>query len=340
MRWFCLVLILMALPASAQDNGDEWVGPSGEYYEHSEEGWFWYQDPEPEPEHPEEEPTELPPEPEPDIEQPTAEDHPFDVTEPAEPAQEEDSPEPMSTEWIRENLPEFRDRALDNPTEENVEAYMLMQRVAVDRASQFADVAQDVVMANPALDQQNRRPTATFATQQREQQALENRRQVLANLFQRVGLVVIHDESDLARAQIPALERLHSQYGPEIMAISTGMATLDTEAVTTQQTGGAGLIEEFGIRQPPAIFLLEPPDNWIWIGEGGLSLNEIIRRTLRVARREGWITEREYYDTRPAGDDDLIRPDDLPEDADLEDPQQVIDLLHEQQRDHRRGGAL
>jgi conjugal transfer pilus assembly protein TraF len=65
---------------------------------------------------------------------------------------------PLSTAWFRKNLEKYRDRAIDDPSAENVAAYYYLQRVMMDKAHRFTDVAREVVMSDPFLDENQRRP--------------------------------------------------------------------------------------------------------------------------------------------------------------------------------------
>ena len=126
------------------------VGPAG-FYLRGAEGWFWYQiepGPKAEPERP-------PPPPEPVLE---TRAEPATPAEPPSPA-----PAPLSAAWLRSRLADFRDAAIDEPTPENVALYLYLQRVAMDKASRFADATRRAVLLDPMLDELTRRPTATFA---------------------------------------------------------------------------------------------------------------------------------------------------------------------------------
>ena len=124
--------------------------PSNIFYNSGAEGWYWYQDPVPE----EELLEELPPPPHEVAKEETK-------PEPLKEAKAE-PPAPFSLKWVQEMLPKYKERAWDNPTHENVQAYFLVQRFAMDRANKFADVAQQVVVGNALLDESMRRPLATF----------------------------------------------------------------------------------------------------------------------------------------------------------------------------------
>lgn len=115
------------------------------------EGWFWYIDPK----------TVEEPEPE-EVIPPPVQTVPTPTPAPVSVAPDKKFPEPFSAKWVRETLEDYKDKAWTNPTEENVKAYFLLQRFAVDRSNKFADVAQRVTVGNKLLDENFRRPLATF----------------------------------------------------------------------------------------------------------------------------------------------------------------------------------
>ena len=73
------------------------------------------------------------------------------------------SPRALSSAWYREHLSSFRDKAIDEPTQDNVGLYLYLQRAMMDKAHRFTDVAREVVMKDPMLDENTRRPLSTFA---------------------------------------------------------------------------------------------------------------------------------------------------------------------------------
>jgi conjugal transfer pilus assembly protein TraF len=48
--------------------------------------------------------------------------------------------------WLRDNLPKYKDIAWDNPTIENLRAFLYLQRFAIDRSEQLADIAELAVV--------------------------------------------------------------------------------------------------------------------------------------------------------------------------------------------------
>ena len=83
------------------------------YYHQKERGWFWY---ETLPEAPAEQ--ESVPETKKPVEKSKTEQ-----------TQQTPSPKLLSSEWFRQHLTAYRDQAIDQPTPENVTAYLYLQRI-------------------------------------------------------------------------------------------------------------------------------------------------------------------------------------------------------------------
>src|SRR5690606_30258083 len=147
---------------------------------------------------------------------------------PAEPAELADSGSPLpqpeqpskpapaalSPEWMRENLPVYRDRALQDPTPENVRAYFYLQRHAMNMAERFARVAQKVVLADPVLDENTRRPISSYGAHVFDAVARENMIRVAAKIASVAGIWYFYrSDCPYCRAQNPVLERLQRRIG-------------------------------------------------------------------------------------------------------------------------------
>lgn len=158
---------------------DSFAAPGSEsFYRGKAEGWFWYKDP-PEGEPELEVKAPLPPPPPP---------APMQKMEPPAAPAAAPGPELFSVAWIRDNLPKYRDRAIDNPTDANVQAYYYLQRVMMDKSSKFSERSSQVIMRDPFLDEDSRRPVATYAANALNREVSNNRDKVLKGLANKVGL--------------------------------------------------------------------------------------------------------------------------------------------------------
>ncbi|MDD3450409.1 MAG: conjugal transfer protein TraF, partial [Gammaproteobacteria bacterium] len=106
------------------------------YYERHGEGWFWYQDPEPEPEP---EILEAPP------------------PAPADPV--------AALAVFQKEIEVAKARAILEPSDENLKAYLRLNQLAMNRAGDFAQAWQRAVWTTPALDTRLTNPVIDQAVQ-------------------------------------------------------------------------------------------------------------------------------------------------------------------------------
>lgn len=282
------------------------------FYQKEREGWHFYEDPERD-----EEPAERPKEPE---KPEKAEAKPTTEKKPR-------GPKPMSVQWIKKNIKKFRNRAINNPTRENVQAYMYLQKAAMDKASRFSEVSSEVTVGDPYLDEKVRRPTATYAVNAAQRRANQASNSTLKDLAanENVGLLfVFSSDCPYCRTQAPVLKRFGQLYNLPIRAVS-----LDGDHMPGTPFPDASydpsLGERLGVRQTPATFLVKPPDAMSPLANGVLSLKGLKKRAILVAKREGWI-DRETYETttsvNPVDPETAIKPREARDS--LDDPEALI----------------
>lgn len=260
--------------------------PSNIFYNSGAEGWYWYQDPVPE-----EELLEELPSPPPEVAKEETKPEPLKEAK-AEP------PAPFSLKWVQEMLPKYKERAWDNPTHENVQAYFLVQRFAMDRANKFADVAQQVVVGNALLDESMRRPLATFMNPSIDRAANQNTDALLRKVSEKAGIFFFF-KSDCVycERQAPLLAYLE-ELGFDILAISIDGGQLQSHQFKNTKVD-AGQAQVLGVRATPAMFLMNEDGQFSALGQTVLSYADLRKRILLVAAREGWVTEEELKETQP-----------------------------------------
>lgn len=165
------------------------------------------------------------------------------------------APAPFSAAWFRENLDKYKDAAWDNPTVENMEAYLYLQRYVMDRSEEFADVAVMTVTGNPLLDEMTRRPTATYAAQQVDNLASKEHDRLVAKLSESTGVFYFYDAEDEYSQAMAPLVQLLKRSGFAIVAISgdgTPLPGFEHEFEFKQDQGHA---LQLGVSTVPALFL-------------------------------------------------------------------------------------
>ncbi|POZ50667.1 conjugal transfer protein TraF [Methylovulum psychrotolerans] len=258
------------------------------FYQQKERGWFWYEDPE-------EEPVEEEPE-----------SKPLPEIKPLKPemAEKKDLPpvKPLSSEWFRANLTRFRDQAVDDPTPENVSQYMYLQRVMLDKAERFTDVTKQVVMADPLLDENSRRPIATFGANALDEQAELGLAKVAKQLSKEAGLWFFYSSTcTFCIKQAGVLKGLANAYGFKILPIALDGLPLPDNSFPNF-TVDNGQSKKLGVDTTPALFLVKPGNNGdvIQIGQGLLSGDDIVKRAVVLGYQHGWIGDADYNGTLKA----------------------------------------
>jgi conjugal transfer pilus assembly protein TraF len=273
-----LLVALTAAPTPA--------APAGGFYARDAEGWFWYREP----------PVPVPVVPPPSAEPPRASVEP-DLSERAPPApvaEVSPGPAPLSAHWFREHLDTYRDRAIDDPSPENVAVYLHLQRIAMDKSSRFARVSERVVQGDPVLDEITRRPTANFGANLADKQASAAGDALLERLAGETALwFFFRSDCPYCDAQAPLLEALAQRYGFAVLAVSLDGAGLADGTFPAFQID-RGQAEALGVISTPAMFLARPDQGAVApIAQGLLSLAQLRDRIVLAAVQAGWVSEAE-----------------------------------------------
>lgn len=250
------------------------------------EGYFWYKDQfEPEKKEPEKKETPIPPA--------------VSTSIPAGPA-------PLSSAWLRENMQHYLDNAIDNPTVENISAYLLIQKHAMDKSFAYMDATEAVTLGNPMLDEINKRPLANFAKKELDLQATENKTQVINRISQKAGLFVFLDSSAASTAQSTIINMLKRNHNFSIINIAVEPLAPDNTATNVQQDKGH--TAQLMVNNIPAIVMLRDDGVFDYIAQAPVSYSDLQKRILVSAKRLSVITNDEFNSTRPIRNIDLYTP--------------------------------
>ncbi len=246
MRIFVLVaMMLFGTVSSAWTASDE---EPAVFFDRSREGWFWY--------------LRLPPElqekaPLPDALPPTMQE-------------------------MRARADELLSRAIETPTEVNVATYMSYQQRLTNRAEQFARIWQRVLWAHPELDPTVGEPVAAAGLSAMQAQQAADQDHVLSELAKTSGILYFYKGGcALCSAEAPLLSSFAETHGFRVIAISLDGST-DPMFPQSRMDYGAG--DKLGVKTVPAVFLARPPNEVQRIGTGFLTIEELTRRLLRIAR--------------------------------------------------------
>ena len=277
-----LAVFGMVAPALAQPE----ASGSFQHYSDKARGWFWKEKPPPEP--------ELPAPPPPLI--PTA------AVAAAAPASAASAPpagpKPLSSAWIKENLPKYLDAAIDDPTPDKVSAYHYLQKYAMDASERFANVYQRVSLSDPNLDGTVSRPTWNQAGFALDDAAEKETARTLRALSKDFGIwFFFRSDCEACHIALPALQGFAFKYGFTVYPISIDGKSMPNSPFKDFKVD-KGQAQRLGVQFTPAIYLVRPPSTFISISQGLVSATELETRVVELGTQAGVIPEEQYRRTR------------------------------------------
>ena len=258
------LLMGLAVPAWADQAGQP-------FFQGKEEGWFWYKDPK---------------------------DPPVvEITKPAPPVPvKPKASEPLSVEWLRQQMPVLLDRAIDNPTRENVEAYLYAQRLAMDKSQRFAEMSQRVVYSDPFLDENNRVPIASFAKSSFLNGIDQAADAGLKHLATVAGLWVFFDSRcQHCRVHAETIEAMRKKHGFVVKYISLDGKGLPNIPAWVPDLGQSGTLN---VRMTPTTVLVAPPNHFLVVSQGMMAQTQLEERMLVAAESEELLPQELLADVR------------------------------------------
>lgn len=254
------------------------------FYEESEYGWFYHDDPPSDPE-PEIAPAPLP--------QPS----PAKVDSPAE-SSSASGPPAFSAQWFRTNYPKIVDQAVDDPTPDNVKAMRTAQRIMMDKGSAFQEEFARQVVLDTELDENLRKPRSTFGSNIAAAQAKMGEDELLNRIAETQGIWFFYSSScPYCEKQAPILASLAENYGISVTAISLDGLPLRSGYFPDYKIDG-GHAQQLDVNQTPTMFVVRPPNDFVQLGASVLSLNELKYRLLTISESQGWITPEDVDKSR------------------------------------------
>ena len=269
---------------------------SGAFWGKNSEGYWWYakEPPATEKKKPEEK-KPLPP-------APAAKAEPPKTKIPEQPA--EQPPKVGSFEWISENIKVYRKAAIDDPTVANVKAYLYVQRLAMDRAQQFAEAGKLAIIGDPLLDESANYPVQAGMTQNKRMAYISGETErLLKRMYKNTGMLfVFKNVCFLCDQQAEVLKIAEKQYGLAVQAVAV-------DEIDDRSTA-AKLFPNY-VYNPAAareLKVLALPSTFLYNGrttelkpmlQGMMSLSDLTDRSITAARMYHWLPESEYAYIKP-----------------------------------------
>ena len=209
---------------------------------------------------------------------------------------------PMSVEWFAKNYEVIRNRAVNNPTRENVRAELYAQKVMMDKSEVFARKRQHMQQSDPLLQEGDRLPLfgATSLAMIQHQDAIKS--DALSELYNQSGLMVFYDENcQYCRQSIIILNILSKKFpGLDIRVYARNTRQPDVvqgllPEIKVYPDDLIKVSEMMQITNWPSYVLVTPGDTFTLIAKGMVSLETLKNRTL-IAGFEHGVLGKDWYE--------------------------------------------
>ena len=180
---------------------------------------------------------------------------------------------------IGRKLDELKARAILEPSEANVIAYVRFQREQLDRASTFSDTWQRALWQNPDLDYTLQRPVSTVGKRLWLDNRKADRDEVLTNLGQRYGLFYFYAQScGACEVFAPILRSVTDSHRMTVMAVSMDGGPNREFPNYVVDSGQRARMGVPGNETPALVLFDTQTKRTIPVGYGVLSADEIMDR--------------------------------------------------------------
>lgn len=264
------------------------------FWNKNEEGWFWYK----------QDPNKIKPK--------KKEEKPKIVVAESKkgPEKKEESkseaPQVFSAEWVRKNLEVYKQLAWDEPTVENLRAYLYLQRFAIDRSEQFAHAGQLALEGDPYLDEVARHPLGGQANRDIHNIRNGENTHVLKKLFKKVGLFfVFKNDCYICDKQASLLKMAKNNLDISILAVSLDEPNENNKSAQLfpEYIINPNITAEHNIKALPSTFFFDSETGDIKpLLQGFVTYSELTRRTINAATKYHWLSTEDLNLVKPVDD--------------------------------------
>jgi conjugal transfer pilus assembly protein TraF len=242
-------------------------------------------------------------------------------------------PPALSAAWFRAKLDGYRDAAIDNPTSENVTRYLVLQKIVMDKAAAYQEMASSVVLNEPLLDANTERPLDTMAANAANDVAGAATEALLKKLGETTGLAFFFSsDCEICASQVHVLDSFARQYGTAVIMVSLDGKPLPGIPLE-RWVPDAGQAKAMGVDAAPALVLMHPADRGMrLLGRSVFSIASLGQRLLALSHEAGWIGAAEFEATKPVHEHPLLEASRAALPALIDDPSQVAAFLRQLSR--------
>ena len=287
----CTASFLVAAAEHDDTQKSSKVSSKSGFYEKTKQGWYWFEE---------------------DQDKEKAKEEiipPIIVVPPPQQSKESSANESatkivvINAQWLRENLPELKENAINEPTDDNLKAYFYAQRMTADMASRFAMRTVEFFANNPELDENNRSPTSAFVLNEHKSTSDKNKASTLKQIFKETGLwMFVKSDCSFCKSQLPVIEELKRLYNVDVLFISVDGAPIyghTDDNYVFDVSGEARKRLGFNVSLTPTLVLVRnDKKDAVVLSEGMKVLTVLEDRVLAIAKNSNWINNEEFLSTQ------------------------------------------
>lgn len=205
-------------------------------------------------------------------------------------------PATITSAWLKENLPKYLENALDNPSNNNVLAYLYLQAFANQKAAVFAQQAKIVAQGNDYLDSNASFPNLATARVYRDQVAIALRERILQRNARNLELLMVISNDYESRNFAYLVGSKALQLGLKLVLVNlTGqvLPELQLWQQITQPTQVATIVNRLKTQLFPTLYVTSK-GKLVVLASGAVNHDELEERLLGHLRRDNLISQQDY----------------------------------------------
>lgn len=199
------------------------------------------------------------------------------ANQPAEPSEQ------MSA--VKKTIQNALDEAILEPTPDNVQHYIELQNQLSNRAQQFTNSWQQVLMSHPELNYSLTHPTSSVGLQVYHEEQSKGKDEAIAQFAQQTGLFFFYRSTcPYCHRFAPILKSFAERYGIKIIAITMDGISLPEFPDSHTDTGQSS---QFHVTTTPSLFAVNPYTQRAYpVAYGLTSESELKDNIYKIIERE------------------------------------------------------
>lgn len=226
--------------------------------------------------------------------------------------------ERVTVAWLRKHYDEIQDRALDNPTPDNVSAHLYTKRIILDKGQRFAEAVSLALRTDPVLNENNRVPYASSGSQSIQNANYRAQEAAVREMAKQGGAVVFVDSTcRFCSMQMPIIAGLQRAFGLEFIVVSLDGSRPAGYAGAVHRDNG--LYGKLGLKLTPSIvFVNKPkaysgqdPNRYLVVAQGYYAQDELVKQIAFAGHHtkllsEGTLRDLKVWERGVASPEDLL----------------------------------